>query len=42
LIIYFPAGGFEVKGLIPFSEDLAQNPLKTVHCLSLDKASFEI
>ena len=31
-----------VIGLIHFSEELAQNPLKTVHCLSFYKARFEV
>ena len=29
-------------GLIYFSEELAQNPLKTVHCLSFNKAKLEM
>ncbi len=35
-------GEDEIIGLIHFSEELAQNPLKTVHYLSFDKAKFEI
>ena len=31
-----------VLGIIHFSEELAQNPLKTVHCLSFHKARFEV
>gem|GEM_PF-1551568 len=34
--------GDEVTGLIPFSEELAQNPLRTVHCLSFNRAEIEI
>jgi len=29
-------------GIIHFSEELGQNPLKTVHCLSFYKARFEV
>jgi len=29
-------------GLIHFSEELAQNSLKTVHCLSFYKVKFEV
>jgi len=31
-----------VMGIIHFSDELGQNPLKTVHCLSFQKARFEV
>jgi len=30
----------EANCLIRFSEELAQNPLRTVHCLSFDQAKI--
>jgi len=41
-IFFKRSGGFEAGGLIHFSEELGQNPLKTVHCLSFYKARFEV
>jgi hypothetical protein len=29
-------------GIIHFSEELAQNPLKTIHCLSFDEAKLKL
>ena len=35
-------GEVGVMGIIHFSDELGQNPLKTVHCLSFYKARFEV
>ena len=35
-------GEVGVMGIIHFSEELARNPLKTVHCLSLNNPKVEI